>query len=537
MLQLKSSHLPRIRERKEFKMIHIHRNGMKRRMVIVGIVFSLLCIAACTPIESPESMEGGIVTTRHQVTVDGRTIAYTARAGRLPISDNETGEVHAHMFFAAYSLDRNPNQEPRPITFLWNGGPGSSSSLVHLLGFGPECVREGAAPVDNQGTWLEFTDLVFVDPVGTGYSRPTKVEYGPEFYQTKGDAESVAEFIRIYRNRFEIWDAPLFIGGESFGVRRAAGVAYVLQRRHITVDGVILISAALPLGELSGELRTVLMVPTYTAAAFTHGKLSSELQKDLKTTLHQAEEWAKTEYAQALMQHDTLSDSERKSILSQLAHFTGLEASNIDQKTLRISMPQFAQQLLRDRNQVIGRYDSRLAGPLDPEEKQYDPTKDPSLKNIIDDISVLRYLRHELRYKSDLLYQGPFGGGYPPPTKPRGDWMSVKWNWTPAELGRFSRETAMQPDAEKDRCSDQPLCLAMKANPELKVFIASGYFDLVCSYAGNAHLAQNLKPEIRQNVTTRAYNGGHAIYTDAAAQLEIKRDVAAFFQQAQAKTN
>ncbi len=518
-------------------MIEFNLNNTQKGIAIGGIVFLLLCITACSPAESPETREGGIFTTRHEVTVDGRTMAYIARAGRLPICDNETGEVHAHMFFASYSLDREHDQDPRPITFLWNGGPGSSSSLVHLLGFGPKRVRHGAGPVDNQGTWLDFTDLVFIDPVGTGYSRPTKAEYGPEFYQTQGDAESVAEFIRVYRNRFEAWDSPLFIGGESFGVRRAAGVANVLQRRHITVDGVILISAGLPLGELTRELRSALMVPTYAAAAFIHERLSPELQKELKTTLYQAEEWAKTEYVQALAQRDSLSDSERKSILSRLAHFTGLEASSLDPQTLSISMPQFAQQLLQDQNQVIGRYDSRLTGPLDPGEKQYDPTKDPSLKNIIDDTSVLRYFREELRYKSDLLYQGPFGGGYPPPTKPRGDWMSVKWNWTPAELGRFSRETETQPDAEKDRCSDQPLCLAMKANPSLKVFMASGTFDLVCSYAGNAYLAQNLEPEIRQNVTARAYSGGHAIYTDDAAQLEMKRDVAEFVQQAIADMN
>jgi carboxypeptidase C (cathepsin A) len=478
-----------------------------------------MCLAACAPVESQDPWEGDIVTTRHQIAVEGRTLSYTAKAGRLPICDNETGEVHANMFFMAYTLDPDPNREQRPITFLWNGGPGASSSLVHLLGFGPRRVRRGAAPVDNQGTWLEFTDLVFIDPVGTGYSRPTKAEYGPEFYQTKGDAESVGEFIRVYRNRFETWDAPLFIGGESFGVWRAAGVADVLQRRRVPVDGVILISAGLPLGEMSKELRIALMVPTYTAAAFVHKKLAPELQVDMKATLSQAEEWAETEYAPALSQHDSLSDSQREGLISHLARFTGLDASAIDAKTLSIRMPQFAQQLLRDENQVIGRYDSRLVGPLDPTEKQYDPTKDPSLKDIIDNVWVIRYLRHELKYKCDLLYQGPFGGGYPPPEKPRGDWMSVKWDWKRSERG------AGRADAK-----DRPLYRAMTANPSLRVFMASGYFDLVCSYAGNAYLASHLEPELRQNVTARAYAGGHAIYTDEAAQLALKRDIAKFIQ-------
>lgn len=472
--------------------------------------------------------EQTIVTTRHQISVEGRTLSYTVRAGKLPIIDNEAGDVHAYMFFSAYTLDHDVNQEPRPVTFLWNGGPGSSSSLVHLLGFGPRRVRHGDKPVDNQGTWLEFTDLVFVDPVGTGYSRPLKTEYGKEFYQTQGDAESVAEFIRVYRNRFEAWDAPLFLGGESFGVRRAAGVAEVLQRRGIDVDGVILISMALPLGELNPEMRTALMVPTYAAAAFAHRKLAPELLEDIEDTLRKAEEWAKTGYAPALKRRDDLSDEQRKSIISRLARFTGIDASLVNKKTLSINMPQFAVQLLRDQDRVIGRYDSRLTRALDPTEKQYNPLTDPSLKNIIDDISVLRYLRNELRYECDLPYQGPFGGGYPAPEKPRGDWMSVKWNWKPEERARASKAG----DTEKAKTRIQPLQAAMTENPGLKVFMASGYFDLVCSFAANAHVADHLEPELKRNVVTRAYAGGHAIYTEESAQLEMKHDVAKFIRSA-----
>ena len=470
--------------------------------------------------------ELAIVQTRHKITVQGRALNYTAKAGKLPILDNDAGDIHAHMFFTSYTLDHDANRVSRPITFLWNGGPGSSSSLVHLLGFGPRRVRQGDEPVDNQGTWLEFTDLVFVDPVGTGYSRPVKAEYGKEFYQTQGDAESVAEFIRVYRNRFELWDAPLFIGGESFGVRRAAGVADVLQRRGIDVDGVILISMSLPLGELSREMRTALMVPTYTAAAFANRKLAPELLKDLEITLEMAEDWAIEEYAPVLARRDDLTDEERKNIISKLASFAGLDASQVNSKTLSINMAQFSIQLLRDENLVVGRYDSRLTGPLDLKEKQYNPLNDPSLKNIIDDISVLRYIRNELRYECDLPYQGPFGGGYPAPKKPRGDWMSVKWDWKADERGRTSR----QGGSEKGGARIQPLRTAMLANPQLKVFMASGYFDLVCSFAGNAYVAGHLAPELRRNVVTRNYAGGHAVYTDKAAQLEMKRDIAEFIK-------
>ena len=485
------------------------------------------------------STEDQIVTTKHQVTVGGRVLRYTARAGRLPILDNETGEVHGRIFFTAYTLDPALNQSPRPLTFLWNGGPGSSSSLVHLLGFGPRRLEPNGKAVDNQGTWLDHTDLVFVDPVGTGYSRPAKPEYGPEFYQTRGDAESVAEFIRVYRNRFEAWDAPLFLAGESYGVTRAAGVADVLQRRRITVDGVILIGLALPLGQLTGDLRTALMLPTYTAAAFANKKLAPELQSDLQATLRQAERWARNEYTVALARRDSLSDAERQAVLAQLVRFTGLDASRLDAKTLSVGMEQFSQQLLADRNQVVGRYDSRLIGPRDPNEQLYDPTKDPSLKDIINDVGVVRYFRNELQYKSDLQYQGPFGGGYPPPTAFRGDWMSVRWNRNPAEAAASSGGGAGRQGtaggttaAATGAPPEQPLRRAMTANPKLQVLSACGYYDLVCSYDANVYLASHLDTGIARNVIARGYGGGHAVYTDQSAQLELKRDVIKFMQNA-----
>ena len=483
---------------------------------------------------SAQSAEDLVVTTKHQVTVGGRVLRYTARAGRLPILDNETGEVHGRVFFTAYALDPGLNQSPRPLTFLWNGGPGSSSSLTHLLGFGPRRLEPDGSAVDNQGAWLDQTDLVFVDPVGTGYSRPTKPEYGPEFYQTRGDAESVAEFIRVYRNRFEAWDAPLFLAGESFGVTRAAGVADVLQRRRITVNGVILIGLALPLGQLSGDLRTALMAPTYTAAAFANKMLGTELQRDLKATLRQAEAWAQNEYTAALARRDNLSDAERQRVLAQLASFTGIETSRLDAKSLSIGMEQFSQLLLSDRNLVVGRYDSRLVGPRDLNEKLYDPTKDPSLKGIINDVGVVRYFRNELQYKIDLQYQGPFGGGYPPPTTFRGDWMSVKWNRNPGETssGGAGRQggTGGTPAAGAGAAPDQPLRRAMAANPKLQVLSACGYYDLVCSYTANIYQASHLDADLARKVIARGYGGGHAVYTDKNAQLELKRDVVNFMK-------
>lgn len=491
-----------------------------KRSTLLMIWAGVLCLklAAATPAQEP------IVTTQHQITVAGRVLKYAAHAGRLPIIENETGEVHGQMFFTAYTLDAAPTSTTRPVTFLWNGGPGSSSSLVHLLGFGPRRLQADGTATDNPGTWLDQSDLVFIDPIGTGYSRPTRAEYGAEFYQTRGDAESVAEFIRVYRNRYQTWEAPLFLVGESFGVIRAAGVADVLQRRGINVNGIILIGLALPLGQLSNDQRMALALPTWTAAAWVNKKLAADLQGDLQTTLRQAEIWAQNDYASALIRRDHLSEAERQAVLAQLARFTGIDTKKLDAKTLGITMEQFSQQLLADRNQVVGRYDSRLVGPRDPSEKQYDPTKDPSLKSIINDTGVVRYFRNELQYQSDLQYQGPFGGGYPPPEKPRGDWMSVRWN--------FGDQNAVA-SGNLSALGEPPLRRALTTNSKIQVLSVCGYYDLVCSYYANIYVTKHLEESIAGNVSARGYGGGHALYTDQNAQMELKRDVITFMQKAQ----
>ncbi len=307
-----------------------------------------------------------IVTTTHRVTVDGKSLNYTARAGLLPIRHNETGETRAHVFFVAYSVERPADGAVRPLTFLWNGGPGSNSTLVHLVGFGPRRIRtseDATAPPtceceleDNQATWLDKTDLVFVDPVGTGFSRPTRPEYAADFYSTLKDIASIAEFVRMYLTHFDAWDAPLFIGGESYGVWRAAGVAEALERRGQRVAGVIFISGGIPVGPVvSEEMRTALFVPTRTASAFFHKKLPADLQTDLERTLRTVETWARDEYAPALARRDSLSDSERQAVVTQLARFTGVDPAQIDKHdpqarttTVRRTTPQGSQSGARE---------------------------------------------------------------------------------------------------------------------------------------------------------------------------------------------
>jgi carboxypeptidase C (cathepsin A) len=506
-------------------------------------VLGTLLIAGITAHARAAEMPGEepIVTTHHAVTVGDRTLRYTARAGRLPIRDNETGDVHGQMFFVAYALDRAPGTGPRPLTFAWNGGPGSNAALVHLVGFGPKRIapprtaRAGPAAhwvvEPNPESWLDATDLVFVDPIGTGYSRPTRAEYGPEFYQTRGDAESVAEFVRVYRTRFDAWDAPIFLAGESYGVVRAAGVADALQRRGTEVRGVILLGLALPLGTMSPAMRTALGLPGFTVAAFTHRKLAPDLQRDLDSTIAQSQAWAVSRYAQALERRDSLPDAEREAVIRNVARFIGLDPSVVDRRGLAVNRLTFSTSLLKGEGRVVGHYDSRMTAPLDTTQQMYDPTRDPSLQDLLDDVTVLRYLRQELGYESDLRYQGPFGGGYPPPTAFRGDWMSTRWAWPAAQSARS--DTSRAGGARRGAAADsseapQPLRDAMRTNPSLRVLVGCGIYDLVCSACGNAWSAANLEPSLRRNVIVRSYPGGHAMYTDPRAHAQLKRDVARF---------
>src|SRR6185369_16353785 len=329
---------------------------MRGLQTVLALAATFACLPAARGAADP------MVITRHRVVIGGQTLQYTARAGQIPIRDNDTGDVHANMFFVAYTLDRPAGSAPRPLTFLWNGGPGSNSGLVHLLGFGPKrmAAATGSPMVDSQDTWLTFTDLVFVDPIGTGYSRPTKPEYGAEFYQARGDAESVAEFIRVYRLRMDAYDAPLFILGESYGVTRCALVAEALERRHANLSGVVMVSGGFPLADIGPGERNTLALPTLTAAAWYNKKLPADLQgQDLQAVLRASEGYARGDYAAALARIDTLNVQERDAAAAQLSRFTGLAPGQIDRTKLVVPMEQFSVALLADRNQMVGRYDSR----------------------------------------------------------------------------------------------------------------------------------------------------------------------------------
>jgi carboxypeptidase C (cathepsin A) len=520
------------------------------------------------PRAAQDNQPPDIVETHHQITVGDQILKYTARAGLLPIRDNEAGDVHAHIFFMAYTLDGAAKQPARPLTFVWNGGPGMNSSLIHLLGFGPKRVKTGdtypTSPPpsetemeDNQETWLGQTDLVFVDPVGTGYSRPTKAEYGSDFYQTPGDIEAVTEFIRVYRARFDSWDAPLFIVGHSYGTTRAMGVADALERRGIPLSGVVLMSGGLDVGQapLSADLSTALAVPGMTAAAFFHKKLAPDLQRDLPSTLEQAETWAQADYAPALAKRATLRDPERDAILTALARFTGLAVSAFDRSTLAVGRDQFKMELLRAEQRILGNYDLRNTRPREAVEGEYDIFNDPSFKpaaKLAQGTSPLlnRYLRSELQFKTDVLYQGPLGGGYPPGISINRRFQRAPVDGAAAATGggatgaarraaTAGAATAAGPAAAAGTATAAgatseavpPLRRAMNANPAMRVFVMRGLYDSLGSGCSpRAYTVKHLDADLARRVSMACYGAGHDMYTDKAVRQQIQRDMTAFFE-------
>lgn len=390
----------------------------------------------CIPVMEESFAAEKTAVTEHQVSVDGKILKYTARAGYLPIRD-QFNDTKALFFYTAYTLDEDGDKAPRPVTFAWNGGPGAASSLVHLGMLGPRRAKEVSEyevpppPYqleDNAETWLRFTDLVMVDPVGTGYSYSLKPEYGKDFWGVSQDVDSVSEFIRVYLNHYDALDAPVFLLGESYGTFRAAGVAEKLVNKEFSLHGVVMIGTILNMRS-SGDLSLALLFPSYTAAAFYHKKLPPGLQENFQSTLQQAELWAETEYIGALMRGDRLGTEKRRAAVAEYARFTGLDPEFIEKNNLRVGMEKFANQLMASEKKFVGHYDSRILGELTGPSGPYDPTKDPSLKsNGISDLFV-PYMRSELGFKIDRPYQGPFGGFWPPSSTPRGDWMAYRWDW------------------------------------------------------------------------------------------------------------
>jgi carboxypeptidase C (cathepsin A) len=454
------------------------------------------------------------VITRRQVPAGKGMIAYTATAGRLPVLD-DAGETEAEIFYIAYRADRPASAGPRPLMFVFNGGPGAASVWLHLGGIGPRRVvmqPDGSMPpppyrlMDNENSWLDLADLVFIDPVGTGYSRAARPDLAGKFASVGGDIDSLGRFIRLYLSRSGRWGSPLFLAGESYGTLRAAGLADYLAEHGIALNGIIMISTVLNFQTISfdngNDLPYPLFLPSYAATAWHHGRLAPDLQADLDKTLKEAGEWAMTGYLTALAKGDRIPPAERRDVVARLARLTGLDPGFIDTRNLRIDSRSFARELLRDRRQVVGFMDSRFtAANLDPAAPAgFDPTVAtvrPPFTAAFND-----YVREELGYRCDLEYF-TLGGG----------------------IGRWDWESRNRYPDTSDNLRD-----AFAKNPYMKLFIAEGLFDLATPPAAADYTLDHLglTPRLRENVTVRRYRTGHMIYLDSSVIGRLKHDLAGF---------
>lgn len=468
--------------------------------------------------EKPAEKEEPPVVTHHEIHVGGKTLKYTATTGLMPLRDAK-GDTEAHIFFIAYTLDGVSDTSRRPLMFSFNGGPGSASVWLHLGALGPKRVvmlPDGEMPappfhlVDNEFTWLDQTDLVFIDPVGTGYSRAAKPELNKKFWSLRGDIESVSEFIRMYLTRYERWTSPLFLVGESYGTTRAAGLSGYLIERGIAFNGIVLVSSILNFETADftkgNDLPYILFLPTYTATAWYHHKLAADLENDLQKTLKEVEAWAETGYAEALAKGDRLTAEERQSVIDHLARYTGLEKRYIDNSNLRVPIFHFTKELLRDEKRTVGRIDSRFKG-IDESAAGATPEYDPSIAAIRPPYTTTfnNYVRGELGYKTDLEYYI------------LGEGINSPWEWGPPSRQGF-------PDTSDD------LRQAFTKNPYMKLYVASGYFDLATPYFATqytlAHMG--LDPSLRGNIRTGEYEAGHMVYIEAKSLAKLKREVGEF---------
>jgi carboxypeptidase C (cathepsin A) len=429
----------------------------------------------------------------------------------------------ATVFFVAYTLKDVDNTAQRPITFSFNGGPGSASVWLHLGALGPRRVvmsDEGQLPqppyrlTDNAYSLLDQTDLVFIDPMLTGYSRPVAGEKAKEFLNFKKDIESVGDFIRLYTTRYQRWLSPKFLIGESYGTTRAAGLSGYLQERHgLYLNGIMLVSSILDFGtdtaQPGNDLPHILYLPTYTATAWYHQRLKGRLQKDLRKTLAEVEAFALGDYTHALMRGAALSPKARVAIIEQLARYTGLSADYLDRVNLRIEIMRFTKELLRGQRRTVGRLDSRFTG-IDRDSGGETFEHDPSMSAIIGPYTATfyDYVRRELGFESDLPYEV----------------LNFKANeqWSFAQHENRYVEVA------------ETLRKAMTINPYLKVFVANGYYDLATPYFATEYTFNHLSldPSLQGNVSLGYYEAGHMMYIHLPSLAKLKQDLAAFIQSA-----
>ncbi|QGK68757.1 peptidase S10 [Allosaccharopolyspora coralli] len=464
-----------------------------------------------------------LVSTHHTITAHGTELAYTATTGRVVLREEaftdgkfDGNVAKAEVFLTSYVAD-HAQPGSRPVTFAFNGGPGSSSVWLHLGLLGPRKVVSGDAGAlapppyglaDNHETLLTYTDLVFIDPVSTGYSRAVEGGEPADFHGYQRDIETIAELIRLWTTRHDRWLSPKYLAGESYGTLRAAALADRLQSRYgLYLNGLMLISSVLDMGTIrfteGNELPYSLFLPTYAAIANHHGKHGD---RPLREVLDEAEEFASRDYPWALARASRLTPTERQEMVRRTAELTGLTEDYVDRVDLKIEHVRFFTELLRDQRKTVGRMDGRFTG-WEPDAAGERFTNDPSISGIQGAYAagINHYLRAELDYANDLPYELLSSRVHP-------------WSYKEFEGSQVS-------------VTDK-LSAAMRANPHLKIHVGCGHTDGATPYYAAEHVLARLQipPELRVNIDLKYYPAGHMMYVHEPSRIKQSADLAEFLQ-------
>jgi len=496
------------------------------RVVALAVGFTLLCAATATaqdgespsaePVPPPQ-----VFVTQHQGTFNDANVDYTATAGETYLKDDE-GDPKASIFSFAYTMDAVTDPSTRPVMFIWNGGPGSASMWLHMGTFGPRRIvvpsdaeDAGAPPyplVANPLTLLDVTDMVFVDPVGTGFSRPLGDHEGKEFWGLNEDAASVAEFIQQWITENGRWNSPKFLAGESFGTTRAAAVAEILEgRTSMRLNGIVMISQAMDYtGSTPSDDNLVsyfTYLPTMAATAYYHGKVDPP-PADLEGFLLEARAFAAEELAPALIKGNTLSESERAHIRDRIAYFTGLDPEYVERADLRVTGSRFAKELLREEGLAVGRLDTRYT--RDDIDDNSDGVEGDAASDAIGGAftaSINHYMREELEVVMDRPYAGRVG----------------TWNWRPVAEGQSWEPSYVNVSRRLSR--------ALRRNSALKVLVASGYYDMATPFY-DAEYTFGRHGILKDRVEFTYYEAGHMMYVHGPSLAQFMADVRRFVTEA-----
>ena len=491
--------------------------------VFIIACFSFITLAAQEKPAADTIAKPQISVTRHSIKIDGKPINYTATAGTLLLK-NEKGEAIAVFGFTAYTKDGEADMTKRPITFSYNGGPGSASMWLHMGIMGPRRIvvndpNFNAPPPykveDNNYSILDVSDIVMIDPVGTGYSQATGKAKNKDFWGVDQDCKSISQFIKQYVTENDRWNSPKYLLGESYGTMRSAAVVnYLQENMGMAVNGVVLVSNVLDLRTLTfkqgDDISYMFYIPSYAAVAWYHNKLANK-PANLEAFLKEVRQFAAGEYAAALVKGDQLSSADKDLVIDKLNQYTGISKEYWKKAGLRVNIMQFNQELLRNEHQTVGRLDSRYKGitqNLLAESANYDPQSSAISPPFI--AAFMNYYFTELKFPKNPNYKTSAGEN-----------EGFDWDWNHAKnagWGPSPTNTAVD------------LAEAMAHNPNLKVLVMNGYYDLATPFFATEYTFDHmgLDPSLKANIKQAYYEAGHMMYIYEPSAKAFKKDVGEF---------